>query len=241
MKSQWRASLCAFLAAWLVASPILAEQSTSDRAQLLRAILHYTQAEALAGTNPDGSLEQLQSASRELARCKAGNSISPEEIVILNARIVALKEQIKRRLQLTDQFFKALSDLYKAHRLQSLMRLFENSPLDLYLSQPRFLELRSNADGDYQKAFEYFQIGHGYFNRREFRSAKHWYEEGLELNKEYPKGTYYLDQARRYAEADSGSVGSRLLWGAAIGVVSGAVYVGVREYEKRKQQERKGQ
>lgn len=118
-----------------------------------------------------------------------------------------MRQQIERRLRLTDQFYKTVSRILKQHRLASLANLLNNAPEDLYLRQTRFEAMRSQVVADSEKAFEFVQIGHSFFNRREFKKAKHWYQEALKLNREYPKLRYYLEQAK-YRAAQGG-----FLWG----------------------------
>ena len=199
MRTNCRATLSVLLVIFLVANSVFGEQSSSDRTQLLKAVMNYTQAEVLSNIDPDASLERLRVASRESGRSKPGSAIRAEEIAVLNTHIVTLRERVERRLRLTDQFFKTTSGLLKQHRLASLAGLLNNAPRDLYLHQMRFEEMRSQVESDSGKAFEFVQIGHSYFNRRQFKKAKHWYEEGLKLNREYPKLHYYLEQARDQA------------------------------------------
>ena len=208
MRYHWHTTLCMTLALWMTVSPVTAGQTSSGRAQLLKAVLNYTEAEDLADTAPNAALARLRAASREAGRCRPGKTIRPEELVILNTRIVTLRERIERRTRLTDQLYKTVRDMYKEHRLESVNRLVA-TPSDLYLNQTRFLELRGKADADYQKALEYVQIGHSYFNRQQFKKAKHWYEQALRINREYPKLRYYLEQARDQAARES----EGFLWG----------------------------
>lgn len=207
MKPQRRMTLFVFVVIWLTVQPLFAEQSTSDRAQLLKAVLNYTEAEGLANTDPDAALHRLRNASRDASRCKPGNTIRAEEIAVLNMRITTLREQIHRRLQLTDEIYKTTRGFLKQHRLASLAQLLNNAPEELYLHQMRFEEIRSQIVADSEKAFEFVQIGHSHFNRREFKKAKHWYQEALKLNREYPKLWYYLEQAK-YRASQGG-----FLWG----------------------------